>query len=316
MISQSPVRYYRKCIRIRAEESPNVRRGLEQFARGEVPDGRTVIPGLKTYADYVMQRRLLDPERQAVILDAEWYRGSTNLLYPPDWLDRAERLALEGRRDGDRFMGVDPAEGGDSSVWVVVDRCGVVYLESRKTPTTTVMVDHTLRLMATKGVKATNVVFDSGGGGKQHVDWLRDKGYGVRAVGFGEAASPVDRFRRYTRSTTTRVEDAETQYVYKNRRAEMYGILRQLLDPANSTGFAIPAEYAELRRQLAPIPLWYDEGRLFLPPKQRKPDSGVVGANKVTMHDLIGCSPDEADALVLATFALVEPSSAPRAGIF
>jgi hypothetical protein len=316
MISQASKRYYRKTFRIRAEDSPNVRLGLEQFARGEEPTGEFVVPGVKGYEEYVKQRRLLDEALQSVVLDAEWYKGTGNLLYPPEWLDRAAEKALTAVRRGKRFMGVDSAEGGDSTVWVIVDASGVVYLESKKTKDTAEIPAHTMYLMNKQGVRANDVLFDNGGGGKQHTDHLRDLGYGVRSVAFGEKPSPVDRFKRYTRSTTTRIDDAETQYVYKNRRAEMYGILRQLLDPSNATGFAIPMEYAELRRQLSPIPLWYDEGRLYLPPKQRKPDAGIQGTNKVTMHDLIGCSPDEADALVLATFALVEPATQMRAGVF
>jgi hypothetical protein len=60
----------------------------------------------------------------------------------------------------------------------------------------------------------------------------------------------------------------------------MYGQLRLLLDPegdpvtSGRETFAIPAGYAELRRQLAPAPLTYDrEGRLKLLPK-RKPGTG------------------------------------------
>jgi hypothetical protein len=40
-----------------------------------------------------------------------------------------------------------------------------------------------------------------------------------------------------------------------------------------------------------------------LPPKQRKPDA-LNTDRKKTMIDLVGCSPDEADALVLAVYGL------------
>ena len=82
-------------------------------------------------------------------------------------------------------------------------------------------------------------------------------------------------------------------------------MLRELLDPAvNPDGFGIPGEYEELFRQLRPLPLWFDEeGRMYLPPKQRKPsDKGTT--EKITLQSLLGCSPDEADSLVLMVYAL------------
>lgn len=84
----------------------------------------------------------------------------------------------------------------------------------------------------------------------------------------------------------------------------MYHLLALLLDPAqNPEGFGLPEEYYELRRQLAVFPLRYDgEGRLWLPPKnKKKPDS-----DEECLVELLGCSPDEADAVVLSTFGLTE----------
>ena len=80
-------------------------------------------------------------------------------------------------------------------------------------------------------------------------------------------------------------------------------VLLLLLDDTTGAGYALPEHFTELRRQLAPIPLRYDsEGRLILPPKHKTDGSD----SKIeTMVDLIGCSPDEADALVLATFGIM-----------
>jgi phage terminase large subunit-like protein len=78
----------------------------------------------------------------------------------------------------------------------------------------------------------------------------------------------------------------------------MYHRLRLLL----KDGFAISKEYVELRRQLAPVPLWYDrEGRIYLPPKNAQPGDDE---DMVTMTKLIGCSPDQSDALVLAVHGM------------
>jgi hypothetical protein len=95
----------------------------------------------------------------------------------------------------------------------------------------------------------------------------------------------------------------------------MYHELRLALDPAtNAHPFAIPGAYTKLRQELAPIPLKYDaEGRVVLPPKHRA-GRRQAGQEK-TLTELIGHSPDLADALVLAHAVLREGrAERPRAG--
>lgn len=305
--------FYRKVVRIRAEDSPNVRLGLIQEAKGEMPTGEEIVPGLLSHAEYKKRRATWDIVRQCVGLDAAFYKGAEVLLFPPEWLNRAEQIASSldnSRRMGRRTMGHDSGEGKASSVWVVVDDLGVLYLESMKTPDTSYIPRNTIRLMKEWRVASEDTYLDRGGGGKQHADLLRGQGYNVNTVAFGESASPKPQlFRRVGQGQY--VNQFETRSAYKNRRAEMYGLLSERLDPSRRelTGqevFAIPAIYTELRRQLAPIPKWLDgEGRLFLPPKQKRPD--VDNPTGKTMIDLIGCSPDEADALVLAVYGLEQP---------
>ncbi len=105
-----------------------------------------------------------------------------------------------------------------------------------------------------------------------------------------------------------RKEQRERQYEYVNMRAEMYGELRQLLDPCGK-GFSI--RDPEIRRQLSPIPLLYDgEGRMRLLPKNPR------GAKKdeECLAKLIGCSPDETDALVLAVHGMLHKGRVATAG--
>ena len=233
-------------------------------------------------------------------------------LFPAEWLERAALLAagLKGKERKAEAIGIDPAEGGDKTALAAVDRLGLIELVSRKTPDTSVITGEALAFMRKHGVPAERVVFDRGGGGKEHADRLRAQGYPVRTVAFGEAVSLEPRRMAY--QPRDRIESNEERYAYRNRRAALYGDLRQLLDPAaNPAGFALPAEYVELRRQLSPIPLQYDpEGRLELPPKnKRNADDG-----KVTLVDLIGHSPDEADAVVLACHGMLHAQSRPRVG--
>lgn len=284
------MRYYRKIIRVCAEDSPNVRAGRE------------VVPGVLTLEEYTKRRATWDEVRQCVGLDAQFYKGSEVFLFPRAWLDHSHRLAADyhGRPRKALAIGIDPGEGVAESTMAAVDEWGLLDIVSKKTPDTSIIVGEAIAFMTYHKVPPDMVAIDRGGGGKQHADALRAKGYPVRTVGFGEAVTPDP--RRGLARVGERLEAREERYVYFNRRAEMYGGLRELMDPAGPRGgFALPAEYAELRRQLAPIPLTFDrEGRLRLLPKNRQsPDS-----KERTLTDLLGCSPDAADALVLAVWAM------------
>jgi len=295
-----PGRYYRKVIKISAEDSPNVQLGLLQKSLEKKPTDEILIPGVKSYSLYVKHRLTWDKIKQCVALDAEFYEGAENLLYPPEWLNEAEALAetLSPQRRADT-MGVDPAEGGDSTVWTLIDGLGVIDVINEKTPDTSVIVGRTIKLMREHKLSPGRVLFDRGGGGKQHADRLRAQGINVRTVAFGTPLTPEK--MRGLKTFDVRKGEEEERYVYFNRRAQMYGMISLLLDPAEEGQLAIPAKFTELRRQLAPIPRIYnEEGRMILPPKRKKP--GAINSNVITLTELIGCSPDEADALALAVY--------------
>lgn len=298
--------YHQRIIRIKAEDSPNVRLAQQQLANGHTLTNETLIPGVIDYETYLFRRKYWDKIRQCISLDGDFYEGAEVLLYPPEWRNRAETIAAaladSGTRRTAKALGVDSAAGGDNTAWCVVDERGVVFLESMKTPQTADIPNRTIAAMRRFNIPAEEVCFDAGGGGQQHADYMRRLGHKVRTVAFGESATP--NFRKITRFQSQDKYKAErdTKYVYKNRRAEMYGKLRLLLDPDETPqGFGIPAQYSELHRQMSPLPLLYDgEGRLYLPPKNKpKPDS-----DEVTITELIGCSPDELDALVLAIYGM------------
>lgn len=293
--------FFTKVIRIRAEDSPNVKAGIAGH------ENIDILPGVLSYGEYLKRRKLWDPIRQCVSLDGLFYEGAEVLLYPPQWLDRAEEIAhalvLNRVPRVAKSMGVDVAEGGDDTVWTIIDRLGVMHQRAQKTTDTSEIPGITVALMREYRVPDDKVLFDAGGGGRQHADYLRRMGYNVRSVPFGASAAPIIERTGVVKGMDKRVEQLETKYIYKNRRCEMYGMLRfNLLDPVNEPGFGIPAEYTELRRQLAPVPLLYDpDGRIYLPPKNRKPGSET---KEQTMVDILGCSPDHSDSLVLAVYGL------------
>jgi len=294
--------FYRKIIKIIAEDSPNVKYGLSQISHGIVPNDEIVVSGVLSWKEYEKRRRLWDDRSKCVSLDAEFYSGADTLLYPVVWLNNAEQRAgqLVGKPRKAKSMGVDPAEGGDSTVWTIIDEHGIIEQVSMKTPETTIITSHTIAFMRKHNLSGRKVFFDSGGGGKQHADRLRQQGYKVQTVAFGGGTNQELK-QTYT-PFEERKKQSEVRYVYKNRRAQMYHMLRLLLDPSeNPQGFGISRELVELKRQMAPIPLKYDnEGRIYMLPKNKV----AGGPRRVTLTDLIGHSPDELDSTVLAVFGM------------
>jgi len=300
--------YHAKVIQIKATDSPNVRLGLVQESKGKQATNDQVVPGVLTYGEYVKRRKLWDPVKQCISLDAEFYEGAETLLFPPEWLnageDRNRKIVsalktIRKRKDYSRSgkaMGVDTAEGGDNTVWTIVDDQGIIRQHTASTTDTSVIPGKTIAYMKLYKVNPCNVVFDSGGGGKQHADILRQKGYDVRNVGFGSSPTPP-------------ADEQDQDTAYRNLRAEMYHQAALLFDPSRKELgleiFGFPESLTELRRQLSVIPVLYDqEGKIFLPPKN-KPSSGYKGD---TIHSMIGCSPDEADSFVLAIYGLQHPA--------
>lgn len=312
-------RYYRKIIRIRAVDSPNVQLGIEQEEAGREPTFETVTPGVLSYHDYKKRRLTWDKVRQCIGLDAEFWEGMETLLFPPEWLNRAEEIAaqlerkskVEGLRRKAKAIGIDPGEGVAKTCWSIIDEFGLIKLISIPTPDTAMIPAKTIALMQLYKVPAESVMFDRGGGGLQAADYLRQKGLQVRTVAFGESVTTPTK-RGMTLFEEKRAAQ-EGRTTYKNRRVEMYDTLSLLLDPSmNETGFGVPAEYVELRQQLAVYPRLYDEeGKQILPPKSKKD----ANDKRITLTEMIGHSPDEADSLAIAVHCMVTRSTKTRAGV-
>ena len=294
--------FYQYVMKICAEDSPNVQLGLKQKREGTVPTDEILVPGVLTWQEYCDRRAHEDEMEQCIGLDGEFYEGKQILMFPPTVLNACERIAetLKSLKRTARAMGVDPAEGGDKTAMVIVDEMGIIEVYSRKTPNTAMITSETLAMMRQYKIEPRNVLFDRGGGGKQHADRLRQQGYNVRTVGFGE--SPQLELKRGHYQLEARKDLKEQKYVYKDRRAQMYGDLMLLTEQ----GFGLPKEYPEVRFQLHKIPKTYDEeGTLVLLPKGG--EGGLI--------ELIGHSPDEADALVLAVHGMLHKPIRQTAGV-
>lgn len=258
---------------------------------------------------------------QSIGLDAEFWRGEESFLYPRSWLTHAAKVAeaLKGHRRYGRAIGVDSGQGRDKTCWCVVDELGIIELIAKTTKDTTQIPSQTLFLMQKYQVQACDVYFDIGGGGHNNADQVdklvkhhknkKLRGL-VERVPFG--TSVTDPSMYYGMSPQQRQQLADSRAQWKNRRAEMYGLLQQQLDPTlNPNGFAIAEEYTELRRQLSLMPYLLDgEGKMFLPPKDPRPNS-----KDENLRQILGCSPDESDALVLANYGLFRSKNRFKVGI-
>lgn len=315
---ENDVRYFRRVIRIKATDSPNVRLGLAQDRAGLTVTDEILVPGVLTYAEYRKRRATWDRVRQCIGLDGEFWKGKEALLYPPEWLnlaeERARRLSPNRRA---RAGGCDSAEGGDDTSFCAVDELGLIALESLKTPNTDDVPALAIAFMKRWDIPPDRFAFDRGGGGKQHADRLRAKGYEVMTVGFGEAIATEP--RRGLETVARRKDVKELRYEYKNRRAQMYGELSEWLDPSleeDGPRCAIPEQFSELRRQMAPIPKLIDgEGRYYMLPKSKGTGKADQEKKTPTLTELIGRSPDDLDAFVLAYHALRYRSSRAKAGV-
>lgn len=321
--------YYVKTFKLGALDSPNVRLSLAQEAAGQVPTREILIPGVIGIDEYRKRRKLWDKTRQIVSLDGEFDESSQIYLYPSLWLDRAEKIAerLVGKPRTAKTMGVDTGEGSANTSWTIIDEFGIIEQRSKKTPNTMEIPGITIVLMRKYNLKPEDILFDRGGGGKQIADYLREQGYNVRTISFGDPATPnADAGRPPAYPSTQKVrEQKEVRSIFKNRRAEMYGILSEMMDPmvaakedeegnddqglldgskilyTERRGFGIPDSLIELRRQLSLMPKLYDgEGKLYMLPKNKKDPKST----EITLNEILGCSPDEADSLVLAVFGM------------
>jgi hypothetical protein len=277
----------RKVIHVDGIDSPNVQLGIKWKEAGRQGSPPIVIPGLLTYEDYIRREQTYDEVQRTTRLHGHFYEGDQAMLFPATWLesamDRRRWAELQQQSRRVQAIGVDVAAGGrDNTCWTLVDRYGVIEQIVLNLSNTMEIAGRTLALLREHGLSSYHVAMDAGGGGKQIADRLSEQGQPVSLVGFGESA--------------------DGKQTYKNRRAELYGLLRERLKPDRDQGqFLLPPDAHELRQELSILPLCYDsEGRLMLPPKSRS----SARPGEVSIEKLLGRSPDRADSLALAVWVL------------
>jgi hypothetical protein len=156
---ENPGRFFRKVIRIRGHDSPNVRLALMQQAAGLKPTGEVIVPGVLPWDEYRKRMATWDKVNICVGIDAQFWKGSSLLLFPPDWLNHSESLALQlrGQKRQAKAIGIDPAEGGDKTAMAAIDEYGLVELVSKQTPDTSVITGEALAFMRKHNVPPDKV---------------------------------------------------------------------------------------------------------------------------------------------------------------
>jgi hypothetical protein len=295
------------------EESPNLIKSRELDRAGIKCEYPLTVPGLLSRQEFDEWEATWDEPRKRVRLYGKLPSEDEQKLFPPAWLDLAQQLGKklgkqiardeQWRADEPHALGIDVAfGGGDLTAWVVLGRFGVRYVYARSTPNTEVISGETIDLIRRYSIRSWAVAFDSGGGGKQIADMLRARD----EMEFGEIVDVS--FGAKPRS----------QGKYCNRRTELYGELRTVLEPTEKRRellllpakkwprdvpcLALPPDDAKLREDLAVLPYeWDSEGLLRLPPKDHR--SWSSQREKSVRDRLHGRSPDRGDALALAWFA-------------
>lgn len=280
------------------------------------PEERVLVPNVITFGEY-LRRRTWPAHEQCVVLDAAFYEGAEIKLFPEQWLDASAKLARELKsilsHERVEAMGIDSGQGSANTCWSLINRRKLVKLISMRTLDTSVIVGKTIALINEFMIPDEKVGFDAGGGGQNNADMVRRAGYTkVQIIPFGE--SPALDIKRGVHQIRDRKEVKEDRYTYKNRRVQMYHELSQNVNPdplVNPEPFAVgddTKELQELHRQLAAHPNHEDEmGRKVLPPKQPRTDDPE--SEKDSMLKRLGCSPDEADSLVIAHSVLHHKST-------
>lgn len=309
----------RKVIQLDGEMSPNVKAGRLAREKG-LPPPPPLVPGVLSYEWMVRRESLWDEETQARCLHGVFWEGAESMLTPYEWLDHAmsksrwEKLNKTERRPV--AMGVDVAEGGsDKTIWTVIDRSGVVSQTSYDGGDAVEIAKRTMQLADEHHLFPNQIAIDAGGGGKQVGDFLRHglpmgdgstRTASLKVVAFGESPGADDTGRGKGKKKRMAWSDIDPTKAYKNRRAEMYGNLRSLLNPVQPDGrepFMLGPDAWELRKELQPIPMLHDgEGKMYLPPKD---EGSAAKKGVVCLRKLIGHSPDRADSLVLAIHAML-----------
>jgi len=238
------------------------------FDHPNVKENKIIIPGAVT-RQWIDDRRTEwgegSPLWQAKVL-GDFPDEGDDTLFPLSWVERSMRLNLEAK--GKKKLGADIARfGNDKTVfYTIIGNKVTEWQEFSKIDT----METAGRIMQKHHkVKYDSIGVDDTGLGGGVSDRLLELDIPVEKMIFGAKATDSDRFF--------------------NKRAEVYWILRERLDPKFKDPLQIPDD-PELRYQLTSIKFKYSSRGIQIETKDDMKKRGLK-------------SPDKADALAIANYA-------------
>jgi hypothetical protein len=267
------------------------------------PKSRTFIPSsvtdnlylLKTgYADTLMA--LPEPLR-SMMAEGKFGAGKTDHIWqiiPTSWVDAAmARWTPRPQGKGPMTrLGFDVARGGNDKSTVarrhdrwIDELIGCPGVMTNDGPKAAAFVAPLLRDRAPVSADAIGV-------GSSAVDYMRGLGMRVSAVVVSEG-------------TTERTKAGDL--FFKNKRALLYWRLREALDPNQDNPLALPPD-KELRQELI--------AHRYKVVQMGNARAGILVRDKDEVREVLGRSPDKADAVVLTEDTAMPAGSADEAAAF
>ncbi len=236
--------------------------------------------------EWATQRKAQWGEASAVYQNrvlGEFASSEESGLIPLSWVEAANErwLALQESGEWDQFLrcGVDVARGGEDRT-VIALRHGQAIKELRRFSRQDTMqtTGHVAGILTAHGGMAVVDVIGIGAG---VVDKLREDGRGVEAFNSSEA---------------TQHRDVSGELGFVNKRSAAWWYLRELLDPANGHGIALPPD--DLLTGDLTAPHW------------RITSGGKVQVeSKDEIRKRLGRSTDDGDAVVMAFWEERKPKA-------
>lgn len=254
------------------------------------PQSRTFIPSrisdnpYLASSGYLRVLQAMPEPLRSQLLYGDFSAGMTDDPYqviPTAWVEAAQARWREPTKVGEMLaLGVDVARGGKDNT-VVSPRYkhdGTEHWYGRLQVTPGVNTpdgDTVAGLVIGKRRDQAPILLDVIGVGASPYDTLNRAGIDVHGINVAEASNQTDRSGRLH---------------FFNRRSELWWKFRELLDPANNTGIALPPD-PELAKELC-TPLWTLSGFTIK----------VESRDDIVKR--VGRSPDRASAVILAAIEM------------
>ncbi|MEN6305810.1 MAG: terminase [Armatimonadia bacterium] len=242
------------------------------FWRTRTVDARTVEGTDKAVYEQIIQEYGADSVQAHVEVYGAFPSAGDDQFIPVHLVDEAMERPRYKDASAPIILGVDPARfGADATVIAVRQGRDIVAIKRYRGDDTMEVVGRVIEAM--EEFSPAMVVIDEGGLGAGVVDRLKEQRYKVKGVNFGSKSSkPV---------------------MYGNKRAEMWGALREWLKSAS-----IPPDRVLKTDLISPLMKPDSKGTIFLEGKKEMKARGLA-------------SPDAADAIAV-TFAFPVASRGER----